>query len=274
MLFHPDTMNGENMSDNTYHFTGRVIPERANISSLPVKFEVSAGDDVAPGLLHIQIYASQVFGRLVCPTPIKNELSARNLVEDAVRSILDAKGFVYARGYSVEIVQFFHPDPRGDRVFGVDVQALEVLATSRGLTEAHLHNLMSTPSSLFFRRALGDFREALLSPMDTGFFCYRAIESLMQEHASRNATVTDRKERWENFRHYYGVAEQQIMEIKDYADPVRHGNGMSLKEITSADRMRLFESAWGIAITVFLRAHADKTPSNPPPEWVNPISQP
>jgi hypothetical protein len=262
------------MSDITYHFTGRVIPERANIVSPPLNFAVSAGDDVAASQLHIQIYASQVFGRLVCPTPIKNEFTARNLVEDAVRSLLDAKGFVYARGYSVEIVQFFHPDPQGDRVFGVDVWELENLATSRGLTEAHLHNLMSTPSSLFFRRALGDFREALLSPMDTGFFCYRAIESLMQEHASGNAAVTDRKKKWENFRHHYGVAEQQIMEIKDYADPVRHGNGMTLQEVTGADRMRLFESAWGIAITVFLRAHADKTPSNPPPEWGKPYNQP
>ncbi|WOD14514.1 hypothetical protein [Paraburkholderia kirstenboschensis] len=158
------------MSEFTYYFTGRVIPERAGINLENVSFHVSAGDDVPAGVLYIQAFAGQLFGRLITPTAIKNVFTARNLVEDSARAVLGAVGFVFARGYAVEIVQFVAPDLVDDRVFGVDVPALEKLATDAGLTMGHLLNLMSTPSTWFFRRALGDFREALRNSTDTGFF--------------------------------------------------------------------------------------------------------
>jgi hypothetical protein len=229
---------------------------------------VSAGDDVPAGVLYIQAFAGQLFGRLITPTAIKNVFTARNLVEDSARAVLDAVGFVFARGYAVEIVQFVAPDLVDDRVFGVDVPALEKLATGAGLTMGHLLNLMSTPSTWFFRRALGDFREALRNPTDTGFFCYRAIETLMQEHASRTPSITDKRLKWTNFRTHYGFTEEQILYVKRHADPVRHGNGLGTEQVSSDERMKIFEAGWNIGIAVLMRAHGDLTPADPPAEWV------
>jgi hypothetical protein len=248
------------LAEYVYHFSGKVIPDRAGVTFLPATFHVDGGADVPPSSLLIQIIVSQIFARLTCPSPIVNHKTARNMVEDSVRAILDAYGFVFARGYEVEITQYFAIEPMDDYVYGVDFGALEGRAVTAGLSPQHLLYLMSTPSSWFFRRALSDFREALRNSTDTGFFCFRAVETLMQQHASTRPPTND-KAKWIAFREYYGVSEDQIRQVKAFADPVRHGNGLQLLEMTSADTIRVFELAWDIGIKVFLRAYSD----NPPP---------
>lgn len=249
------------MSSYVYQLSGKVLPERAGVNIGPLTFGVSGGEDVPQSTLHVQILWSQIFARLTCPSPVKNHFTARNLVEDCVRSILDAAGFVFGRGYDVEITQYFATDPTADWVFGVDIGVLEKRASEAGLTVDHLAYLMSTPTSWFFRRALADFREAIKNATDTGFFCYRAIETLMQCHAALNGGSND-STKWRAFRDHYNVSEDDIRNVKSFADPIRHGNGLHMKEVTSGERARIFELAWDIGIKVFLRAWAD----NPPPQ--------
>jgi hypothetical protein len=251
------------VTEHIYYFTGKVLPERAAVSThREFTFSVSGGADVSPSSLRIQIIVSQIFARMTCPSPILDRFTARNIVEDSVRSILDAAGFVFGRSYGVEIIQYLASDSSADYVFGVDIGVIEGRAVEAGLSFEHLLYMMSTPSSWFFRRALSDFREALKNPVDTGFFSYRAIETLMQHHASSHLPPNAKdKAKWTAFRENYGLSENELLEIKSFADPVRHGNGLEMKAMTGTDRVRLFELAWGIGIKVFLRVYKD----NPPP---------
>jgi hypothetical protein len=245
------------VSDHIFIFTGRVIPERAGISIGPVSFQVGAGADLPQSTLYIEILLSQVHARLVCPSPPLNIFSARNVVVDAVRSLLDVGGFIGGRGIDAEILQVTAADGTHNRVFDQEIPALVGLASARGLTHDHLFHLMSKPDSWHIRRALSDFREATSNPVDTGFFCYRAIETLMQYHASSMPEATSKRVKWDAFREHYGIDRADIDYIKGFADPVRHGDGLSVIEITDANRESTFRRAWQIGITVFLREHGD-----------------
>lgn len=67
------------------------------------------------------------------------------------------------------------------------------------------------------RFALADYRHAILSPLDTAFYRYRALESLKQAYAD-----------WGDFRSVLGVEYDEIMLIKSWADPRRHGDVIDL----------------------------------------------
>ena len=79
---------------------------------------------------------------------------------------------------------------------------------------------------------------------DTGFYCYRAIETLRNHCAALYDLSTHGKDtQWEKFREISGCDEQAIRKIKAASDPVRHGN---ILEITSSDRANLFFITWQI----------------------------
>lgn len=77
---------------------------------------------------------------------------------------------------------------------------------------------------------LGDFRDAMRRPAGTGFYCYRAIESMMQ-------VVRGDSEKeiyaWERLRSSLNISRKAIDTVKAHADDARHGK---LNQITSEDR--------------------------------------
>jgi len=253
----PDDIGDTTMTDTVLIFTGHVVPERAAITIGPITFGIGANPDLPQSTLYLEILLSQIHARLVCPTPPSNILTARNIVVDAVRSILDVGGFIGGRGIDAEIVQVTAADGSHNRVFDQDVPALSGLAERHGLTYDHLLQLMSQPDSWYIRRALSDFRQATTNPADTGFFCYRAVETLMQYHALTAPGLTTKGAKWEEFRNHYGIDRANIDRIKEFADPVRHGDGLSVNEMTDENRADIFTRAWQIGIVIFLREHAD-----------------
>lgn len=90
---------------------------------------------------------------------------------------------------------------------------------------------------------------------DTGFYCYRAIESLRHHCAAVNSLTDESKtKQWERFREVAGCDEQILREIKAAADPLRHGQ---IVGSTSADRERLFTITWDIVDSYLLRFAPD-----------------
>jgi hypothetical protein len=79
---------------------------------------------------------------------------------------------------------------------------------------------------------------------DTGFYCYRAIESL-RHHCAANHSLTERDKstQWQKFREVAGCEEQLVRDIKLAADPLRHGEAVG---ISSQDRAALFTKTWSI----------------------------
>ncbi|HHW43813.1 MAG TPA: hypothetical protein GXX25_08400 [Desulfotomaculum sp.] len=238
------------MSEYLYILTGRVIPERAVVDICEVAFKVPVSEDVPEGDLFIQIIKSQIFVRFLASGEVRNIFTLRNIVEDATRMLLDVIGYLNGYGYDVEIIQAVQPNTGEKYVFGIDVPVLAGVCEKDGITYSDIFMALSKTDGYYLRRALADVREAMKSPMDTGFFCYRAIESLKNCYAKRSGLKPDDAQAdaqaWELFRNKYSVPKQEILGIKTFADPVRHGNYPQAKPLTDKDRADVFKKTWEI----------------------------
>jgi hypothetical protein len=63
---------------------------------------------------------------------------------------------------------------------------------------------------------------------------------------ARKGGAADKAAGWELFRAAYSIDKDEILAIKAFADPVRHGNLAQGALVSDADRSRLFTSAWRI----------------------------
>lgn len=106
------------------------------------------------------------------------------------------------------------------RIFGSDIPVL--FEKKRGtLTELSSDLLTVVFSNLAVSVALADFREAMRLPMQTGFFCYRAVEAMMQ---TMKASPNDKDgPAWFKLRSDLRVDKSAIDYIKEHADWARHG---------------------------------------------------
>jgi len=92
--------------------------------------------------------------------------------------------------------------------------------------------------------SFGDLASAMKHADDTGFYCYRAIESLRQHcSAAHGLAASEKAKQWQKFRDVAGCDEQTLRAIKAAADPLRHGGVVGSN---SEDRATLFTSTWGI----------------------------
>jgi hypothetical protein len=234
------------MDEYTYIFTGRVIPERALLDISEVQLKVLAFEDVPEGDLFIEVIKSQIFVRFLTSGEVRNIFTLRNIVEDAVRMLLDGAGYFAGYGYDAEIVQVVRSNTGEKYVFGIDVPTLAGVCEKAGITVNDIFTALSKTDGHYLRHALADVRGAIKSPRDTGFFCYRAIESLKNCCATRNGVPPDKDDAWELFRNSCSVLKQQIMNIKAFADPVRHGNYLQARPMTDKDRADVLKGTWEI----------------------------
>jgi hypothetical protein len=233
------------MNELRYILTGRVIPERALLNISEITLKVVGSEDVPEGELFVKILLNQIFARFVTSGEVQNIFTFRNIVEDAARMLVDVAG--YSRGYAcdVEIVQMMRSDTPQKQVYGIDVPALAGVCDSAGVTVNEILRALSKNDGNFLRHALSDAREAIKSPRDTGLFCYRAIESLKNCCAARKM-ISEEKDTWELFRTTYNISKQQILDVKAFADPVRHGNYVEARAISDQDRVNIFRITWEI----------------------------
>jgi hypothetical protein len=215
-------------------FVGRVHPERAPLTvSPPIPFELQT---VAGGNLPatVSILASQIIvslNRIDGPVDL---FTLRNVVASLVSSIADVAGWLHGYAYQVEMTAVTGPNTY--QTFGIDVPVLVAAAeTSRVKDVAAILQLTTGPNGAYLRRALADFRMAMLAPDDTAFYCYRAVESLRR---SFGATKGGRRA---------GLSTSLriddswlIVYLERPANDVRHGG---VAPVTDEDRQRLLLAA-------------------------------
>jgi hypothetical protein len=127
-------------------------------------------------------------------------------------------------------------------VFGVGISAIE---NSAARADVKLENIVSTfgdRKGQYLQRCLADLREAIRAPKDTGFFCYRGIESLGQFFL-QEMKAKDDKVSWELLRSELAVDRVEIETIKGFVDPIRHGGG---GWISDSERANVFTLTWNI----------------------------
>lgn len=164
-------------ADDTTVFFGRVHPERANVNIRLPLIHVGFSRE---GLLKasVQVDLSQFTAR-VSGALDEDLFTERNGIGSVAQLFVDVLGLTNGCGYTVEIVGCNRNG--GTTIFGCDVPALagdppQAPADFQGIASL----LLADGEGRLFplRRALGDFRRAILEPDDTPFHCYRSVEAL------------------------------------------------------------------------------------------------
>ena len=153
--------------------------------------------------------------------------------EHIAQMVIAALGFATGSGYSVEMIQVL-PENGPPAVIGVRPTMGDDSRQTLGLTP---HNptfsdvLALARRNLFFRMALLDYVRAITQSGDCPTYCYRAIEVI------RSAFATSKKDGWRLMHLALETEEGTITRrVKNYADPVRHGNWVTAKPTTGSER--------------------------------------
>lgn len=222
-----------------YVVTGRVHPERADISFNRIEWQLPSG-----GVAVASCESSQI-------TIVLNDPSTDGWITAFVQSeqlasiVVSALGFSLGSGYSLELIQVTEEDGT-PHVFGVRPTG-ETPSDTLGF-QHHIpifgRVLSLANRDIFFRLALFDFVRAITEVVDCSSYCYRSIESIKSSFILKTG-----KDRWDDMHAALGTDKQSIKTIvKNYADPVRHGNWTNTKATTSADRWKMLHFTQSILI--------------------------
>jgi hypothetical protein len=216
-------------------FFGRILPERI---PLKVGEQVSFRSEQNELQFQYQISIRIADGQFVAPVDIHSGpddvITLKNLVEGDIRTLTDYIGYRSGISFDVDMISAICDDGRSV-VFGI---AIPVLQESRANQMPSIEIQRFTPylDDIPAHMVLADFREAMRNPIGTGFFCYRAIEAMMQSMKA-NPTEKDDNPAWAELRRRLQIDESAIYAVKAHADYPRHGK---VSAMSDADRTMVF----------------------------------
>lgn len=225
-----------------YFFSGVVHPERAQLTISRLSFSIPDEEGSTSTEGFSEVVNNQYFA--VVRSNEQNIYTLRNEVRRSSEEILSIMGFLKGYAYTLEIVKVYNENTDGYEVFGIDTPVIAKRNERIDLNEAlrEIMRLSSRSDCAYLAGCLKDLTSSMRYPIDTGFFCYRAIESLRQACAYQSEGKKN-KQQWEGLSKMTGKAEGDIALIRKYAHPARHGDPIP---ISDEDRAELFENAWDI----------------------------
>jgi hypothetical protein len=221
---------------SSWTFVGRIQPERVPLkigTPLSSSNEVEALDlayDCCIGIADSQVYADITVTR---GNPDLNTL--RNLAEGSIRTITDLIGYLHGMSFDVDIVSAISRETDERCVFGIAIPALAQRRKPEDTGKIGADLLLAMAPKPHAQMILADFREAVRIPIGTGFFCYRALEAMMQSMKSSDKE-NDRRG-WDRLRQNLRIDRSALDRIKGHADFPRHGK---LSGISDEDRTKVF----------------------------------
>jgi hypothetical protein len=226
-----------------YIFSARCRPEgtyvRFDVKNPPLRLKVAGveGQECEVSLL----LSGGIYLAIAATTrvAISDIGTFRNQIATVCKSIYDAATFLQGEAVGVEITSLIEVDTGRFWTFADSVPELAQSADKRPLpTEAFVKLAIL---NVRLRSALGDLKEAITSPNDTGFYCYRAIETLMQDF--KRTGETDSKKAWLRFREALRITQEWIKPLTDSSVSNRHGE---LKAVSGKERVFLMQLSWEI----------------------------
>lgn len=230
---------------NTYTFWGKIHPERTNITLGQLEstlfIDVNKNYRIC-GQLITSIMCSQISAVFKSDAKVEDIFTLKNAVMDAVRLEVDIVGYIAGCGFELEITGVLLPEGN-TIIFGVEIPLLYCDYESRRnkFNEIEIIGLFKDESADYLRRCLADLRQAIRTPRDTGFFCYRAIETI-KTFFCRTYNCND-KLGWEQLRTMLKINRDIIERVKQFADPVRHGDNIIIND---EERGQIFQITWDI----------------------------
>ena len=236
-----------------YILCGKVIPERVDFSISMPDLLVKMPDAELEFNMRLSIQKSQISVEVLSEKEIMDIETLRNYVVDLVTLHTDVFGYINGYGYDIEITSLMRENNK-PHIFGVGVPALEEDRINRPYKEVgEILLLIYSNSKQNLRLALLDLRLAIKLPKDTPFFCYRAIESLMQYFNKH-----DKNKAWDEFRSALNISEDYIkIGIKPLADNIRHGKSPF---VSAAARDDILTKTWKIIDRFIVYAKNNEVP--------------
>ncbi|WP_350568946.1 hypothetical protein [Pseudomonas sp. H26/SER47-MNA-CIBAN-0231] len=230
---------------DTYLFSGAILPERAQLQLQNAHRFTHLSSGVT-GSIHISVLCNQLAVWVTSEGHDWDIFDLRNIVKTSVQNQIAMVGYLVGYAYDVEITRVLCPVKGIDHVFGIDIPCLASRNIGLDLQPAlaTLERKSYGPNGMFLHRCFTDLCFAMKHADDTGFYCYRAIESLFHHCAAvHGLSQSSKPVRWAKFREVSSCDEATLYLIKEAADPLRHG------EVTSCgdeNRVQLFTSTWDV----------------------------
>lgn len=228
----------------SYFFQGVVLPERAQLS-LQFTLGFTHFTSGVAGIAKVSIVLNQVAVWLESDYEW-DIFDLRNVVKSLVQGDLDKIGYLKGHVYDFQITRVLNQSRSIDHVFGIDIPCLGERTKPDNLISEldKLRNKSMGPNGVLLNRCFNDLVSAMRHADDTGFYCYRAIESLLNHCAADNGQSSSGKStQWEKFREVASCDQNTLLTIKKAADPLRHGG---IVGITSEERAALLTKTWDV----------------------------
>jgi hypothetical protein len=162
-----------------YVVTGVVHPERAIIDikgSLPLQIaHPEAAIDVG---VHLSVLKSQVTIGITSAERLPDLYTLRNVISEVVSDVINCAAIEAVVAYEVELRSVHCVTDGSTLVYSAGIPGIGVKDDEQLKMDVTATVEVSGRIPLL-RRALSDFKSAISHPADTGFFCYRSIECLV-----------------------------------------------------------------------------------------------
>ena len=225
----------EDGSEYIYNFFGKIIPERVNFSLTVPTLHTDVKNLGMNYDIDLSIVNSQISIKVKSKVKVTDDQTLRNIVSDTVRLFTDAYGYVHGFAYDVEITSMTTNYDNTHQVFGVQINEIKADLQNRPYQNIQeFIPLLFTEEFFQLRIALSDLRLAMKYPKDTGVFCYRSLESLMQYFNEND----DRGRAWDNLKKNLNIDQSWLDEIRNNAWSARHGKPILLGNELRVDIMR------------------------------------
>ncbi|HEU4550733.1 MAG TPA: hypothetical protein VFS01_13620 [Rhizomicrobium sp.] len=216
-------------------FFARILPER-----VPLTFQVPPVEVCSPHFgVKLKFHETNSDrGQVSCRTTLlegqPDIFFVRNLLEQHLRAIIDFFGYQQGLSFDLDIVSA--TSLTGETFnFGIGIPGLMNAHKAKpGTHELPVELVKAAILDSGANIALAQFRKAMREATGTGFYCYQAIEALMQSVRLGSDTDT---QGWQRFRETLNIDRSAIDFVKSHADDRRHGRTAN---ISDAERLKVF----------------------------------
>ncbi|MFM9865397.1 MAG: hypothetical protein ACKVRO_17530 [Micropepsaceae bacterium] len=224
------------------YFSGVVLPQRAPLTITEVRSQIVKADGSEYARLALNVYNNQI--TVTVETNETDILTIRNLVRSEAEFVTNLAGFLVGYGYDVEITKAFDETLGETQVFGVDIPVLAARAKYRDpmVSANAVFPLCFGELAIFLRRCLADLSFAIKRLDDTGFYCFRAIESLRQAFGHELKLVSEVSQ-WKAMADALRTSKQDSEKLRKHALSARHGIPRPLSD---EERQELLLYTWDI----------------------------
>jgi hypothetical protein len=220
----------------------------------PLEADIEVPAAGIKGKATVAIYENQVIVDLTIDNAADQE-ALRDIVADLVSLIVNGASLKLGVGYEVEIRTFYDVDQRDPAVFGADVKGFSLVQTGQTARVDLLSLFTVGGKEPLFRRAIADFKSAIRVPADTGFYCYRAVESLIN-HVKKTSGISDKKAAISSLESSLKLDSACIQLLRELGGDVRHGH---VSTITAQERVQALRITQEILERFFDHQNSGKT---------------